>query len=45
MSTRNLPAGKVLPVHKADNFTADYLEKMAVSTCHNLMGHHGLLQG
>jgi hypothetical protein len=48
-STRNLPRGKGRQARKADNLTAIY-ERIVyriygVSTSHNPMGLHGLLQG
>jgi hypothetical protein len=47
MSTRNLPGGKGRPARKADNFSAicDCMQNVGVSTSHNPMGLHGLLQG
>jgi hypothetical protein len=40
MSTRNLPGGKVRPARKADLTALN----LGVSTSHNPMGLHGLLQ-
>jgi hypothetical protein len=45
ISTRNLPGRKRRPARKADNFTADCLENVGASTCHNPVGLHDLLQG
>jgi hypothetical protein len=46
MSTRNLPGDKWRPSRKADNLTAICEPTvMGVSTSHNPMGLHGLLQG
>jgi hypothetical protein len=49
MATRNLPAGKVRPVHKADNLTdiceAIVQNMLGASTSHNPMGLSGLFQG
>jgi hypothetical protein len=49
MSTRKLPAGKGWPAPEADNLTAvsrlSTLDNVGVSTFHNPMGLHGLLQG
>jgi hypothetical protein len=47
MSTRNLPGSKGLPARKADDITLDcepMVWKMGVSTSHNPMGLHVLLQ-
>jgi hypothetical protein len=48
MSTKNLLGGKGRPARKADNVTAISepicLENVGVSTSHNSMGLHGLLQ-
>jgi hypothetical protein len=47
MSTRNLPAGKGHPVHKADNLTSicEPIENVGASMPRNPMNLNGLLQG
>jgi hypothetical protein len=49
MSSRNLPGGKEWPARKVDDFYghlwAECLENVGVSTSHNPMGPHALLQG
>jgi hypothetical protein len=46
MSAKNLPGGGgVYGWQPYRHLWADYLENVGVSTCHNPMGHHDILQG